>query len=173
MRKGGTQPECLPPHCPPESDGRTWDTPTAGTAHLQRLRIHLTRQRSGEHHRTTNNADAAPSVRKVSLRPWGHHVPMASNLGNQPARCDVSAFRVEAGSPASVRRNRNCVLNLPTSYRNPMVKHEPELHRSLASSVCCQTAAKNDQVPFAVTSKGTLTRAFVVAGGFEPPTSGL
>jgi hypothetical protein len=35
-------------------------------------------------------------------------------------------------------------------------------------------AAKNDQVPFAITPKGTLTRAFVVAGtGFEPVTSGL
>jgi hypothetical protein len=67
---------------------------------------------------------------------------MASNLGNQLASCDASAYRVEAGS--------------------------------LASDVCCQTAAKNDQVPFAVTPKGTLTRAFVVAGGgFEPPTSGL
>jgi hypothetical protein len=26
------------------------------------------------------------------------------------------------------RRYRNCVLNLSSSYRNPMVKHEPELH---------------------------------------------
>ncbi len=42
------------------------------------------------------------------------------------------------------------------------------------SDVCCQIAAKNDQVPFAVTPKGTLTRTFVVAGGgFEPPTSGF
>jgi hypothetical protein len=40
--------------------------------------------------------------------------------------------------------------------------------------VCCQIAAKNDQVPFVVRPKGTLTRAFVVAGtGFEPVTSGL
>lgn len=27
------------------------------------------------------------------------------------------------------RRNRNRVLKLSSSYRNPMVKHEPELHR--------------------------------------------
>jgi hypothetical protein len=26
------------------------------------------------------------------------------------------------------RRNRNRVLKLSSSYRNPMVKHEPELH---------------------------------------------
>ena len=40
--------------------------------------------------------------------------------------------------------------------------------------VCCQFAAKNDQVPFVMASKGTLTRTFVVAGtGFEPVTSGL
>jgi hypothetical protein len=59
-----------------------------------------------------------------------------------------------------------------------MVKHEPELHTCVAycvaSDVCCQIAAKKDQVPFAMTSKGTLTRDFVVAGtGFEPVTSGL
>jgi hypothetical protein len=29
------------------------------------------------------------------------------------------------------RRYRNCVLNLSSSYRNPMVKHEPELHTGL------------------------------------------
>jgi hypothetical protein len=28
------------------------------------------------------------------------------------------------------RRNRNGVLKLSTSYRNPMVKHVPELHTS-------------------------------------------
>jgi hypothetical protein len=31
---------------------------------------------------------------------------------------------------------RNRVLKLSTSYRNPMVKHEPELHRS-----CCGLCA--------------------------------
>jgi hypothetical protein len=67
-----------------------------------------------------------------------------------------------------------------------MVKHEPELHMGSGAVkfhhpldrfgrfVCCQIAAKNDQIPFVVTPKGTLTRAFVVAGtGFEPVTSGL
>jgi hypothetical protein len=45
---------------------------------------------------------------------------------------------------------------------------------SLTSHVCCQIAAKTDRVHFIMTSKGTLTRTFVVAGGgFEPPTSGL
>ena len=28
------------------------------------------------------------------------------------------------------RRNRNRVLKLSSSYRNPMVKHEPELHNA-------------------------------------------
>ena len=65
-------------------------------------------------------------------------------------------------------------LKLSSSYRNSMVKHEPELHTCVASDVCCQIAAKKDQVPFAMTSKGTLTRTFVVAGtGFEPVASGL
>jgi hypothetical protein len=42
------------------------------------------------------------------------------------------------------------------------------------SDVCCQIAAKKDQLPLVIMSKGSLTRAFVVAGGgFEPPTSGL
>jgi hypothetical protein len=50
----------------------------------------------------------------------------------------------------------------------------PRRGRVFASGVCCQIAAKNDQVPFVSTLKGTLTRAFVVAGtGFEPVTSGL
>jgi hypothetical protein len=31
------------------------------------------------------------------------------------------------------RRYRNCVLNLSSSYRNPMVKHEPELHTHLSA----------------------------------------
>jgi len=53
-------------------------------------------------------------------------------------------------------------------------QHEPELYTCVASDVCCQIAAKKDQVPFAMTSKGALTRTFVVAGtGFEPVTSGL
>jgi hypothetical protein len=33
------------------------------------------------------------------------------------------------------RRYRNCVLNLSSSYRNPMVKHEPELHTSSAGTL--------------------------------------
>ena len=35
-----------------------------------------------------------------------------------------------------MRRNRNRVLKLSTSYRNPMVKHEPEPH----SKGCLQIA---------------------------------
>jgi hypothetical protein len=33
-------------------------------------------------------------------------------------------------------------LKLSSSYRNSMVKHEPELHTCVASDVCCQIAAK-------------------------------
>jgi len=44
----------------------------------------------------------------------------------------------------------------------------------MCSDVCCQIAAKNDLLPLVVTSKGGLTRIFVVAGGgFERPTSGI
>jgi len=84
--------------------------------------------------------------------------------------CEATACRVEAGSILSVTSD----LKLSSSYRNSMVKHEPELYTCVASDVCCQIAAKKDQVPFAMTSKGALTRTFVVAGtGFEPVTSGL
>jgi hypothetical protein len=33
------------------------------------------------------------------------------------------------------RRNRNCVLTLSSSYRNPMVKHEPEPHRLVGKQI--------------------------------------
>jgi hypothetical protein len=36
------------------------------------------------------------------------------------------------------RRNRNRVPKLSSSYRNPMVKHEPELHRPQRFLVCTQ-----------------------------------
>jgi hypothetical protein len=34
----------------------------------------------------------------------------------------------------------NCVLKLSSSYRNPMVKHEPELH----NTSCTHSAHKTD-----------------------------
>jgi hypothetical protein len=44
----------------------------------------------------------------------------------------------------------------------------------MGGHVCCQIAAKNDQDPFVTSPKGSVARAFVVAGtGFEPVTSGL
>jgi len=36
------------------------------------------------------------------------------------------------------RKNRNRVLKLSSSYRNPMVKHEPELHSKGLSTNCPQ-----------------------------------
>ena len=44
-------------------------------------------------------------------------------------------------------------MKLSRSYRNPMVKHDPEPHM-VKQTICCQIAAKNDQVPFAVHRKG-------------------
>jgi hypothetical protein len=37
--------------------------------------------------------------------------------------------------PIETRRNRNRVLKLSSSYRNPMVKHEPELHMPIETKI--------------------------------------
>ena len=124
-------------------------------------------------------ADDVPAYlapRPPGGRQW-HGRSRAPNLG------PIWAQRPRLG--ITERLLDRCRLLHPRSFETPQTGpadlgvKESGLWRSVVahpmrSDVCCQIAAKNDQVPFAVTPKGTLTRTFVVAGGgFEPPTSGL
>jgi hypothetical protein len=59
------------------------------------------------------------------------------------------------------RRYRNCVLNLSSSYRNPMVKHEPELHIAALPGVVAQLIAQQAASIPSREGKVALTRPYV------------
>jgi hypothetical protein len=58
------------------------------------------------------------------VRPRKNPADKRRNKTNQPKTVKHLPERLS-------RKNRNRVLKLSTSYRNPMVKHVPELHNAL------------------------------------------
>ena len=60
--------------------------------------------------------------------PWSPPPATTKNASPGPAKRKQLRERLS-------RSNRNCVLKLSSSYRNPMVKHEPALHISKDGNV--------------------------------------
>jgi hypothetical protein len=66
-------------------------------------------------------------------------VPVRGEIGEHDTLLSSTrggASDLGADRPSRRRRNRNRVPKLSSTYRNPMVKHEPELHTGRLRAVC-------------------------------------
>ena len=91
----------------------------------------------------------------ASLSPPPHGIPLP-NVGENASRCGSCSWESEPRArylalavigvrQLHTRTNRNRVPKPSSSYRNPMVKHEPELHKTAQTAhrqrccTCCCT----------------------------------
>ena len=112
----------------------------------------------------------ASQIRRDRRRPWnlaGRH-----RVTRQPRQPRTETY----DKKAVLRLARQChdELAVTTFFGDTNIAALDVECSGSGGPVCCQIAAKNDQDPFVTSPKGSLARAFVVAGtGFEPVTSGL
>ena len=87
---------------------------------------------------------------------------------NQASQQPLAGQSVKQLPEPLSQRNRNRVLKLSSSYRNPMVKHEPELHITTRRHRCCTLLLYSGLSQFLRVAKVALTR--VEPRGLEPLT---